>query len=150
MDLAQKIIEVSQEFGSICVFCVFTDQIHKNIGCQKNHCYIKYFLEPLKEAIPDPIKDYDSIRNLFIRQTVNYPDVFNYMFKLKTEQGEKSVIDLIEGLKIISGTVIHQEEKVEEKSEIRSLLDILVEQKKKIEQQIESILSHVNLTTEEK
>ena len=72
------------------------------------------------------------------------------MFKLKTEQGEKSVIDLIEGLKIISGTVTHQEEKVEEKSEIRSLLDILVEQKKKIEQQIESILSHVNLTTEEK
>ena len=70
MDLAQKIIEVSQEFGSICVFCVFTDQIHKNIGCQKNHCYIKYFLEPLKEAIPDPIKDYDSIRNLFIRQTI--------------------------------------------------------------------------------
>ena len=132
MDLAQKIIEVSQEFGSICVFCVFTDQIHKNIGCQKNHCYIKYFLEPLKEAIPDPIKDYDSIRNLFIRQTVNYPDVFNYMFKLKTEQGEKSVIDLIEGLKIISGTVIHQEEKVEEKSEIRSLLDILVEQKKRL------------------
>ena len=121
-----------------------------HIGCQNNHCNIKYFLEPLKEAIPDPIKDYDSIRNLFIRQSVNYPDVFDYMFKLKTEQGEKGVIDLIEGLKIINGTVTHQEEKVEEKSEIRSLLDILVEQKKKIEQQIESILSHVNLTTEEK
>ena len=86
MDLAQKITEVSQEFGSIRVFCEFTDQIHKNIGCQKNHCDIKYFLEPLKEAIPDPLKDYDSIRNLFIRRSVNYSNVFNCMFKLKLKK----------------------------------------------------------------
>ena len=99
MELVQKIIEVSQEFGSICVFCEFTDQVHKNIGYQKNHCNIKCFLEPLKKAIPEPLKDYDSIRNLFIRQSVNYPHVFNFMFKLKTERSENGVIDLIEGLK---------------------------------------------------
>ena len=47
------------------------------------------------------------------------------MFKLKSEQGEKGVIDLIEGLKITSETVTHHEEEVEEKSEVRSLLDVL-------------------------
>ena len=132
MDLAQKVIEVFQEFGLIRVFCEFSDQIDKNIDCQKNHCDIKSFLEPLKEAIPDALKDYDSIRNLFIRQSVNYSNVFNCMFKLKSEKGNKGVIDLIEGLKIINGTVTHQEEEVEEKSEVRSLLDILVEQKKRL------------------
>ena len=150
MDLVQKIIEVSQEFGSIHLFCEFTDQIHRNICCQKNHCDIKYSLGPLKEASPDLLKDYDSIRNLFIRQSVNYPNVFNVMFKLKTEKGKTGVKDLIEGLKIISGTVTHQEEEVEERSEVRSLLDILVEQEKSIEQQINIILSQVNLTAEGK
>ena len=150
MDLVQKIIEVSQEFGSIHLFCEFTDQIHKKICCQKDHCDIKYFLGPLKEAIPDLLKDYDSIRNLFIRQSVNYPNVFNVMFKLKFEKGKTGLKDLIEGLKIISGTVTHQEEEVEERSEVRSLLDILVEQEKNIEQQIDIILSQVNLTAEGK
>ena len=69
MELAQKIIEVSQAFGSIRVFCEFTDQVHKNIRCQKNNCDVKCFLEPLKEAIPDHLKDYDSVRNLFIRKS---------------------------------------------------------------------------------
>ena len=112
MELVQKIIEVSQEFGSIRVFCEFTDQFHKNIDCQKNHCIIKCFLEPLKEAITDPLKDYDFVRNLFIRQSVNYLHVFNCMFKLKTEKSEKGVIDLIEGLRILSGVDKHQEGKI--------------------------------------
>ena len=70
------------------------------------------------------------------------------MFKLKTEKSEKSAIDLIEGLKILSEAYKHQEEEVEEKPEVRSLLNILVEQKKKIEQQIEIILSYINLAAE--
>ena len=53
------------------------------------------------------------------------------MFKLKTEKSEKNAIDLIEGLKILSEAYKHQEEEVEEKPEVRSLLNILVEQKKK-------------------
>ena len=148
MDFIEKIIEVSQEFGSIHGFCEFTDEVHQNIGCQKNHCNIKCFVGPVKEAVSDTLKDYDSIRNLFIRQSVNYPNVFNCMFELKTEKSEKSAMDLIEGLKILSEAYKHQEEEVEEKSEVKSLLDILTEQKKKIEQQIEIILSHINLAAE--
>ena len=54
------------------------------------------------------------------------------MFKVKTEKGEKGAIDLIEGLEILSEAYKHQEEEVEENSEVRSLLDILVEQKKRL------------------
>ena len=67
------------------------------------------------------------------------------MFKLKTEKSEKGAVDLIEGLKILSEACKHQDEEVEEKSEV---LDILVEQKEKIEQEIEIILSHINLAAE--
>ena len=54
------------------------------------------------------------------------------MFKLKTERNKKGGIDLIEGLRILSGADKHQEDEVEEKPEVRSLLDILVEQKKRL------------------
>ena len=103
--LIEKIIEVSEEIGSIHAFCEITDKVHKNIGCQKNHCDINCFLELVKEAISDPLKDYDSIRNLVIRQSVNYLNVFNCMLFWQSR-------------------------------------------KKKIEQQIEIILSDINLATE--
>ena len=54
------------------------------------------------------------------------------MFKVKTEKGERGAIDLIEGLENLSEAYKHQEEEVEENSEVRSLLDILVEQKKRL------------------
>ena len=40
-------------------------------------------------TIPDPLKDYDSGRNLFIRQSVNDAHIFNCMFKLKTEKEQE-------------------------------------------------------------
>ena len=64
---------------------------------------------------------------------------------LKLKRSKKGVIDLVEYLKILSWPDKHEEEDVEETFEVRSLLDIMVEQKKKIEQPIEIILSHTNL-----
>ena len=49
MELVQKIIEVSLEFGSAHVFCEFTDQVYQNIGCQKIISILNVFWNHLKK-----------------------------------------------------------------------------------------------------
>ena len=81
MDIAKKIIEVSQKIGTFQEFCEFSEGINRILGWEKDGCDIRCYLKSLKEIVFDPSKDYHYWGNIFIRQAVKYLKVFDSMFK---------------------------------------------------------------------
>ena len=95
------------------------------------------YIEKLRKVVFIPLLDYNYCRNFFVKTSVEHP-VFQSMFKLQN-QAKENVKKFIEGL--------NNQNQPPVQSSSENLLKVLVEQKKQIERQIDTIIHKISDTT---